>query len=94
MLWQRTHKILSSTGYYLRPSRVSDIYKLLYGVTSTDLYADDTAVYDIRSNMQVLERNIQHSLLWLNKWYGENGMVAYTDKNDTNKHVNKNSFTE
>ena len=37
-------------------------------ITSTDLYADDTTVYDIPSNMQTLERNLQNSLLLLNKW--------------------------
>ena len=37
-------------------------------ITSTDLYADDTTVYDIQSNMQTLERNLQNSLLLLNKW--------------------------
>ena len=56
VIWQRTYKIWSSTGFHLRPPNVSDINKLLYGLTSTVLYADDTTVYDIQSNMQVLER--------------------------------------
>ena len=38
-------------------------------VTSTDLYADDTTVY-----------NMQNALLLLNKWCRENGMVINTDK--------------
>ena len=38
-------------------------------VTSTDLYADDTTVYDM-----------QNALLLLNKWCRENGMVINTDK--------------
>ena len=49
-------------------------------ITSTDLYADDTTVYDIQTNMQTLERNLQNSLLLLNKWCRENGMVINTDK--------------
>ena len=49
-------------------------------ITSTDLYADDTTVYDIQTNMQTLERNLQNSLLLLNKWCRENGIVMNTDK--------------
>ena len=49
-------------------------------ITSTDLYADDTTVYDIQTNLQILERNLQNSLLLLNKWCRENGMVINTDK--------------
>ena len=49
-------------------------------VTSTDLYADDTTVYDIQSNMQTLQQNLQKSLSLLNKWCKQNGMVINTDK--------------
>ena len=49
-------------------------------ITYTDLYADDTTVNDIQTNMRTLERNIQNSLLLLNKWCRENGMVINTDK--------------
>ena len=49
-------------------------------VTSTDLYADDTTAYDIQSNMQTLQQNLQNALLLLNKWCRENGMVINTDK--------------
>ena len=49
-------------------------------ITSTDLYADDTTVYDIQTNMQTFERNLQNSLFLLNKWCRENGMVINTDK--------------
>ena len=45
------------------------------GELSTDLYADDTASYDIQSNMKTLERNIQKSLLLINKWCREICMV-------------------
>ena len=33
-------------------------------ITSTDLYADDTTVYDIQTNMQTFERNLQNSLFY------------------------------
>ena len=45
------------------------------GELFTDLYANDTASYDIQSNMRTLERNIQKSLLLINKWCREIGMV-------------------
>ena len=48
-------------------------------ITSTDLYADDTTVYDVQTNMQTLERNLQNSFLLLIKWCRENGMVINTD---------------
>ena len=35
--------------------------------TSTDLYADDTTVYNIQTNMQTLERNLQNSLFFFAK---------------------------
>ena len=31
-------------------------------VTATDLYADDTTVYDIQSDIETLEANLQNSL--------------------------------
>ena len=49
-------------------------------VTSIDLYADDTTIYDIQSDMQKLQQNLQKSLSLLNKWCRENGMVINTDK--------------
>ena len=49
-------------------------------VSSTDLYADDTTAYDIQSNMQTLQQNLQYALVLLNKWCRENGMVINTDK--------------
>ena len=36
-------------------------------ITSTDLYADDTTIYVIQTNMHTLKRNLQSSLLLLNK---------------------------
>ena len=41
-------------------------------VTSTDLYADDTTIYAIQSDMQTLQQNLQKSLSLLNKWCREN----------------------
>ena len=49
-------------------------------ITSMDLYADDTTVFYIQTNMQTLKRNLQNSLLLLNKWCRENGMVMNMDK--------------
>ena len=49
-------------------------------VTSTDLYADDTTAYDIQSNMQTLQQNLQNALILLNKWCRENDMMINTDK--------------
>ena len=49
-------------------------------VTSTDLYADDTTIYEIQSNLQTLQQNLQNLLVLLNKWCRENGMVINTDK--------------
>ena len=53
---------------------------LKHVVTSTDLYADDTTLYDIQSSMETLQRNLQNSLILLNKWCSEKGMVINTDK--------------
>ena len=53
---------------------------LKHAVTSIDLYADDTTVYDIQSSMETLQRNLQNLLILLNKWCRENGMVINTDK--------------
>ena len=53
---------------------------LKHAVTSIDLYADDTTVYDIQSSMETLQQNLQNSLILLNKWCRENGMVINTDK--------------
>ena len=44
------------------------------------MYADDTTIYDIQSNIQTLQQNLQNSLILLNKWCRENGMVINTDK--------------
>ena len=43
-------------------------------VTSFDLYADDTTVYDIQSNMQTLQQNLQKSLSLL-RLFMHNGII-------------------
>ena len=54
--------------------------KLQNIVASTDLYADDTTIYDIQYDKQVLENNLQRSLILLQQWCKENGMLINTDK--------------
>ena len=49
-------------------------------VSSTELYADDTTIYDIQSDMQILETNLQDSLKLLHKWCRENWRLLNTDK--------------
>ena len=49
-------------------------------VYSTDLYADDTTIYDIQRDFHELKSNLQNSLLELNKWCQQNGMVLNTEK--------------
>ncbi len=49
-------------------------------VTGTDLYADDTSIYDIQSNKVDLQENLQHALTNLGKWCKSNGMLLNTDK--------------
>ena len=71
-------------GYILGPLLflifINDLpLALKYAVTSIDLYADDTTVYDIQSSMETLQQNLQNSLILLNKWCRENGMVINTD---------------
>ena len=46
-----------------------------------DLYADDTTIYDIQSDLETLKSsNVQESLLILQRWCGENGMLLNTEK--------------
>ena len=47
-------------------------------VSATDLYADDTTIYDIKSGLETL--NLQESLLILQRWCRENGMLLNTEK--------------
>lgn len=49
-------------------------------ITASDLYADDTTLYDIQSQQDVLERNLQVSLNELHTWCLINGMKINRDK--------------
>ena len=41
----------------------------------TDLYADDTALYDVQNSLEQIESNIQIGLDNLHVWCRENGMI-------------------
>lgn len=49
-------------------------------VTGTDLYADDTTIYDIQCDKHILERNLQTALNELKVWCEINGMLLNTSK--------------
>ena len=49
-------------------------------ITSVDLFADDTTLYDINKNKSHLENNLNASLKILEKWCLLNGMQLNTDK--------------
>ena len=47
---------------------------------ATDLYADDTTFYDIQPDLETLRTNLQESLLILQRWCRQNGMLLNTRK--------------
>ncbi len=48
---------------------INDLPTALSGsVTGTDLYADDTTIYDIQGSINEVERNLQIALNKLNLW--------------------------
>ena len=49
-------------------------------IQSVDLYADDTTLYDIGLDKDMVENNLQHSLNLLKMWCLENGMIINIDK--------------
>ena len=49
-------------------------------VSSTDMYADDTTIYDIQNSKHAVEHNLQSSMFLLEQWCKQNGMVLNTDK--------------
>lgn len=60
---------------------INDLPFSLSSVTnSTDMYADDTTIYDIQESEQLIEHNLQASSLILEKWCKLNGMVLNTEK--------------
>ena len=49
-------------------------------VSATDLYADDTTIYDVQTDKATLNANLQTALNLLKTWCRENGMLLNTDK--------------
>ena len=47
---------------------------------NTDMYADDTTMYEIGISQAEIERNLQLALIILSKWYKTNDMVTNTAK--------------
>ena len=47
---------------------------------STDLYADDTTLYDIQDSMERIEDNLQSALNNLHVWCSNNGMILNSSK--------------
>ena len=54
-----------------------------------DLYADDTTIYDIQSDLETLRSNLQESLLILQRWCRDNGILLNTEKNKSYAYNNK-----
>ena len=46
----------------------------------TDLYADDTTLYDMQDSMEQIEHNLQSALNNLHVWCKENGMILNSSK--------------
>ena len=57
----------------------------------TDLYADDTTIYQISNSQHFIEQDLQMALQKLSVWCKLNGMLLNTEKNQSN--VNHH-FTE
>ena len=49
-------------------------------IRSVNLYADDSTLYDIGLDKDILENNLQHALNFLKNWCLENGMIINIDK--------------
>ena len=49
-------------------------------VSSTDLYADDTTIYDAETDSHILKSDFQDALISLHEWYKQNGMLLNTKK--------------
>ena len=50
-------------------------------IRSLDLYGDDTNIYDIGLDKDMLENNLQYALNLLKIWCQENGMIINIDIN-------------
>ena len=53
-----------------------------HAIQSVDLYADDTTLYDIGLDKDMIENNLQHALNLLKIWCLENGMIINIDKTE------------
>ena len=49
-------------------------------ISSTDLYTDNTTVYDAQVDLNILETYLQTSPLALHNWWKQNGMLLNTEK--------------
>ena len=49
-------------------------------IFATDLYVDDTTFYDIQPDLETLRSNLQESLIILQRWCRQNGMLLNTGK--------------
>ena len=49
-------------------------------VHSIDLYADDTTIYDMQSDLETLQSNLQYSLIKLQKLCKQNDMLLNAEK--------------
>ena len=47
---------------------------------STDMYADDTTLYDVQTSQDTIEKNLQIALNELHKWWKNNSMVLNSTK--------------
>ena len=47
---------------------------------STDMYADDTTLYDVQTSQDTIEKNLQIALNELHKWCKNNGVVLNSTK--------------
>ena len=61
---------------------------LLEKVHSADLYADDTTIYNMQPNLEVLRLNLQHSLIKLQTWCKQNDIVPIAEKNKSHADYN------
>lgn len=52
----------------------------LYTNVSTDLYADDTTLYETNSSKQEIEKKLQYAISDVANWCKQNGMVINLDK--------------
>ena len=57
-------------------------------VHSIDLYADDTTIYDMQSDLETLQSNLQYPLIKLQNWCKQNGMLLNAEKNKNKNNVN------